>query len=75
MRPDHSVGEYYFLLRTWSGARSLGRFLARPLQSIATRYHLSHPWRIPFTLFAEIWGMAWALRLSVQGPRLLVRET
>lgn len=64
-RPDHAVGAYYFGLRT--GA--LREFVARPLRAIATRYHLRHPWRIPFTLWAELGGMLWALGLHLRGPR------
>jgi GT2 family glycosyltransferase len=70
-RPDHTVGAYYFILRTWSGWQSLGRFLGRPLRAIATRHHLRQPWWIPATLFAEISGMAWAVVLATQGPRYL----
>jgi GT2 family glycosyltransferase len=70
-RPNHAVGAYYFILRTWSGWQSLGRFLARPLRAIATRHHLRQPWWIPATLVAELTGMAWALVLAAQGPRYL----
>jgi GT2 family glycosyltransferase len=70
-RPDHAVGAYYFILRTWSGWESAGRFLARPLRSIATRHHLRQPWWIPTTLLAELSGMVWALVLAAQGPRYL----
>jgi GT2 family glycosyltransferase len=70
-RPNHAVGAYYFMLRTWSGWHSLGRFLGRPLQAIATRHHLRQPWWIPATLVAELIGMAWALMLAAQGPRYL----
>ena len=31
-RPNHAVGAYYFILRTWSGWQSLVRFLSRPLR-------------------------------------------
>src|SRR2546430_4730343 len=46
-RPNHAVGAYYFILRTWSGWQSLVRFLARPLQAIATRHHVRRPWWNP----------------------------
>ena len=71
LRPNHSVGAYYFILRTWSGWQSLTRFLGRPLQAIATRHHLRRPWWIAATLVAELSGMAWALMLAAQGPRYL----
>ena len=70
-RPNHAVGAYYFILRTWSGWKSLGRFVGRPLKAIATRHHLRRPWWIPATVVAELAGMAWALVLATQGPRYL----
>jgi GT2 family glycosyltransferase len=70
-RPNHAVGAYYFILRTWSGWHSLVQFLRRPLQAIATRHHLWRPWWIPTTLVAELSGMGWALVLAAQGPRYL----
>jgi GT2 family glycosyltransferase len=66
-RPDHAVGAYYYSLRTGS----FSEFLRRPLQSVATRFHLRHPWRIPATLTAELRGMLWALRLFARGARTL----
>jgi GT2 family glycosyltransferase len=70
-RPNHAVGAYYFILRTWSGWQSLVRFLVRPLHAIATRHHVRRPWWIPATLVAELSGMGWALLLAAQGPRYL----
>ena len=71
VKPNHTVGAYYFILRTWSGWQSFVRFFSRPLRSIATRHHLSRPWWIPATLIAELSGMGWALLLATQGPRYL----
>jgi GT2 family glycosyltransferase len=70
-RPNHAVGAYYFILRTWSGWQSLLQFLSRPLQAIATRHHLCRPWWIPATLVAELSGMGWALLLAAHGPHYL----
>ena len=70
-QPNHAVGAYYFILRTWSGWQSLVYFLGRPLRAIATRHNLRRPWWIPATVVAEISGMAWALVLAAQGPRYL----
>jgi GT2 family glycosyltransferase len=67
--PNHAVGAYYSILRTWSGWRSLVRFLGRPLRAISTRHHARKPWWIPVTLVAEFSGMCWALLLVAQGPR------
>jgi len=71
VRPNHAVGAYYYILRTWSGRQSFVRFLSRPLKAIATRHHLHRPWWIPPTLVAEFSGMAWAGVLAAQGPRYL----
>jgi GT2 family glycosyltransferase len=70
-QPNHAVGAYYFILRTWCGWQSLGRFLGRPLRAIATWHHFYRPWWIPATLLAEFSGMAWALLLAAKGPRYL----
>jgi GT2 family glycosyltransferase len=70
-RPNHAVGAYYFIVRTWSGWQSVGRFLTRPFRAIATRHHLRQPWWIPTTLLAELSGMVWALVLAARGPRYL----
>jgi GT2 family glycosyltransferase len=71
VRPDHAVGAYYYLLRTWSGWHSLARLALRPLRAIATRHHLRQPWWIPATLLAELSGILWAVVLVLQGPRYL----
>ncbi|MDZ4812139.1 MAG: glycosyltransferase, partial [Pseudomonadota bacterium] len=68
-RPDHSVGAYYFVLRTERGRRRLGEFVRRFVRSVATRHHLRRPWWIPVTLVAELRGMLWAIRLNRAGPR------
>lgn len=70
VKPGHSVGAYYYWLRTrvprwwWS-------MILRPLRAIRTRHHLRRPWWIPLTLLAELRGMVKALQLSARGPRLL----
>jgi len=73
VRPLHSVGAYYYLLRarpnTW-----LWQFLLRPLRAVRTRYHLRNPWRIPGTLVAELRGMWLARQLHLKGPSLLPSE-
>lgn len=69
-RPVHTVGAYYFLLRS----RPRGwwwQVLWRPLRSVRTRFHLRHPWRIPPTLLAEARGFLWARRLLLAGPKLI----
>jgi GT2 family glycosyltransferase len=71
VRPNHAVGAYYYILRTWSGRKSTFKFLARPLRAISTRHHLRRPWWIPVTLIAELSGMTWALALAARGPRYI----
>jgi len=70
-RPDHSVGAYYYTLRTWSGTGSLKALLWRPLCAVATRHHLTRPWWIPLTLIGEIRGLMWALLLLHKGPAFI----
>lgn len=67
--PAHSVGAYYYMLRSPQAPGRVRNFLARPFRAVATRHHLRHPWWIPITLVAEIAGMAWALGLHLRGPR------
>jgi glycosyltransferase involved in cell wall biosynthesis len=67
--PAHSVGSYYYLLRSKRATGRVREFLGRPLRSIATRHHLRRPWWIPVTLVSELSGMAWALMLNARGPR------
>jgi GT2 family glycosyltransferase len=69
-KPNHTVGAHYFLLRT-RGRRALPAMLARVLTAAATRHHLRRPWWIPATVFSEAWGMAWACRLALRGPRFI----
>ncbi len=71
IKPSHSVGEYYFLLRSKRIPLRVLKIMARPLRAIRTRHHLSHPWWIPGTLIGEIWGFFWAVMLAVRGPRLI----
>jgi GT2 family glycosyltransferase len=74
MRPDHSVGAYYFYLRTRSGSSTLKSILNRLFGAVATKYHLKNPWRVPPTLISEIRGLIWACRLAWRGPKY-IRDT
>ena len=69
--PDHSVGAYYYFFRTKNIGPAIFGSMQRFAKSVCTKYHLRRPWRIPATLVAEFWGFAWALVLSIQGPRCL----
>jgi GT2 family glycosyltransferase len=71
IRPGHSVGAFYYLLRSPRvGNRMLG-LLYRPLRAIRTKHHLQRPWWIPVTLIAEMLGLLWAVGLFLRGPRRL----
>ena len=75
LRPGHSVGAFYYLLRRKPAQRRPGWVLRRLVSSVRTRHHLSHPWWIPATLLAETAGLAWAGALALRGPRLLESRT
>jgi glycosyltransferase involved in cell wall biosynthesis len=66
-QPAHTFGAYYFLLKSkpqgW-----LSQLLWRPIRSIRTKYHLTHPWWIVPALVAEARGFGAALVKSKQGP-------
>jgi len=71
LKPGHTVGAYYYLLRSRTTRHSLLKILSRPFVGIRSRHHLGRPWWIPVTLVAELCGLAWAVRLAMRGPRLL----
>jgi GT2 family glycosyltransferase len=71
IRPSHSVGAYYFLLRSNKVSRRLLNLLRRPFRAIRTKHHATHPWWIPVTLASEGMGLVWAVFLYFRGPRLL----
>jgi GT2 family glycosyltransferase len=70
VKPSHAVGAYYYLLRTRRLRHRFGKIILRMARSVRTRHHLLHPWWIPGTLLAEIWGLLWAMRLYFGGPKL-----
>ena len=71
IRPDHSVGAYYFYLRTWSGSSTLKSIMNRVFGAVTTKYHLKNPWRVLPTLISEIRGLIWACRLAWRGRRYI----
>jgi glycosyltransferase involved in cell wall biosynthesis len=71
-RPGHSLGAYYYIQK--SGGRRLRRTLKRLTGSVFTRFHLTHPWFVPFTLVAEISGMVLARMLWRKGPQLITKK-
>lgn len=74
IKPSHSVGAYYYLIRSNGISRRFLKVLARPVRAIRTRHHLSHPWWIPATILAELSGLIWAVALALRGPRLINRQ-
>lgn len=75
VKPSHAVGAYYYLFRARRIRRRFGKVLLRMARSVRTRHHLRHPWWIAGTLLAELWGLAWAVWLYLDGPRLLGTAT
>ena len=73
MRPSHSVGNYYFMLRTKPWWKSLAMMFWLPFRAVATRHHLRNPWWILPSFIAEIRGVWWAMRLFVGGPSYIKR--
>jgi GT2 family glycosyltransferase len=71
IRPGHSVGAFYRILRTSSPAAAPAKIAGRLARSVRTRHHLRRPWWIPVTLVAETLGLCWAIGLAARGPRLL----
>lgn len=71
IRPGHSVGAFYRILRTSPPAAAPAKIAGRLARSIRTRHHLRRPWWIPVTLIAETLGLCWAIGLAARGPRLL----
>ena len=71
IRPSHSVGAYYYFIRSRGVPRRLGGILLRPFRAVITRHHLLRPWWILPTLTAEFLGFAWAVFLALRGPRLI----
>jgi len=69
--PSHSVGRYYYFLVVKNQHKQWWRFFSSPFSSCLTKFHASHPWYIPVTLFAEFSGMLWAISLKIKGQKLL----
>jgi len=75
IKPSHSVGEYYYLMRSRRVRHRLFKMLSRPLRAVRTKHHLRSPWWIPLTLVAEMLGFAWAVSLFLQGPKYVKVES
>jgi len=75
LSPGHSVGAYYYLLRSSLAERRVFEFVGRLFRSVMTRHHLRRPWWIPITFLAELAGMLWALGLHARGPRYCSKQS
>jgi GT2 family glycosyltransferase len=71
VKPSHSVGEYYYLMRAGRVRHRLIKIIGRPLRAVSTRHHLRNPWWIPLTLVSEFLGFSWAIFLFLRGPRYI----
>jgi len=69
VKPGHTVGAYYYLLRSKRMKFRFLKIMGRALRSVRTRHHLLHPWWIPLTLVSEFLGLVWAVFLFLRGPR------
>ena len=72
--PDHSVGEYYFVLQETSGLTCVYHLLRRYFGSLKARFYLSKPWWIPVRIVAETRGFFNALVLFINGPRYIKHD-
>jgi GT2 family glycosyltransferase len=73
VKPSHSVGEYYYLMRSKRIKKRARKILSRPFRAIKTRHHLQRPWWIPLTLTSELLGFIWAVFLFLRGPRYIIQ--
>ena len=71
IRPDHSVGLYYFRLRCQPLPMALLGSLCDLRRAIINRHHLRRPWWVPATFLAHLRGLLWAIKLYWIGPNLL----
>jgi len=72
--PDHSVGEYYFVMRETQGFAQCYYILRRYFGSLKARYYLLKPWWIPVRLIAELRGFFQALSLNKKGPQYIKND-
>jgi len=69
VRPEHSVGDYYFALLEGTPLEATVYCLHRFFRSVRTKFHLTHPWWIPVKLLGELRGFLWAVRLKRKGQK------
>lgn len=74
IKPNHSVGRYYYLLKAKTAHNRFFKILYLPFTTLATRQNLKYPWRIPMLFIAEILGLGWACIKIAQGPKRIQRN-
>lgn len=70
-KPDHSVGDYYFVLGHATGLSKPWFIAKRFFGAMVARYYVRHPWWIPVRLIGEFRGLLKAIRLHNRGPKLI----
>lgn len=73
IKPHHSVGAYYFLLRAPFVKHRVWNVMKRLITANLNKHHFKKPWWIPVTVISELSGIVWAMRLYTKGPRYINR--
>jgi GT2 family glycosyltransferase len=73
-KPDHSIGDYYFAILYGRRMEVFSYAAQRLVRSVATRFHLRHPWWIPPKLIGELRGLIGAVGLAKHGQRLITES-
>jgi GT2 family glycosyltransferase len=71
MKPSHSVGAYYYLMRSGRVRHRVIKIIGRAFRAVRTRHHLLNPWWVPVTVVAEFLGFIWAAFLFLKGPKYI----
>lgn len=73
IKPHQAVSAYYYIFQSKSLLNKPLAVLRRLRQRLINRTQLRQPWWIPITLISELGGLAWALGLIWNGPKLIAR--
>jgi glycosyltransferase involved in cell wall biosynthesis len=71
IKPNHAVGEYYYVLKHSKHSKRFWYILKRPFREVRTRFHLRKPWWIPIKLIGEIRALLQAISLYKNGPKYI----
>ena len=69
IKPDHSVGDYYFALLRGRKGQAIVYCLRRYFSAIYARFYLTNPWYIPSRIIAETRGILLAIKLRTGFPK------